>query len=147
MPNICMILYITNCIGLQWPNFKTLRWAGDIGPTSFKHWHFVTLNLVLVRLYYIYVRPMLAQRWTNVVYLTNFRPKQRGTRTFVQRRANVISTWNTTKSCFKTSRRCILAQRFVKVVFSTKLYPNQSGRHTLVQYWPNVNAPNATHSY
>ena len=52
----------------------TLRWVGDIGPTSFQCSHFVTFNLVLVLLH-ICVGSMVAQRWANIISFTNLHPK------------------------------------------------------------------------
>ena len=54
--------------------YKSLRWVGDISPTSFQRWHFVTFNLMLVFLHTC-VGPMLAKRWGNAVSLTDFNPK------------------------------------------------------------------------
>ena len=121
---------------------KTLRWVGDIGPTSFQCSHFVTFNLVLVLLHTC-VGPMLAQRMANIVSLTNLHPKTRwhayvgpmlGKRVTFNMKHNQIMF-------FKTSIRCLLAQRWINVVLSTNFIQNQSGRHTLAQCWPNVMRP------
>ena len=87
---------------------------------------------------------MLAQRWANIVSLTNLHPKTTWQAYFcpmLGKRNTFNMKHNHANHVFKTSTLCLFAKRWVIVVFSTNFYPTQGGRHTLVQCWPNVMRP------
>ena len=94
------------------------------------------------------IGPVLAQRWANVVSLTNFHTKTTW-HAYVGPMLGKLNAFNIKHNqtmFLKTSHRCTLAQRWVNVVFWTNFYPKPKWQAYVGPMLAQRNAPNATRS-